>query len=376
MGLKLKSRVASKTLFETADPRLRRFCEALGLRAAPIVDLFRRMTEPWGHQPVDGDQRWRSSVVDDGTPFEFSLGLDDKPELRILVEPLGRVPTLQSNYEAARALLGSLAHDFDVDLARLQRIEDLFLPRNDNASFSLWVAVSLPADRQPEFKIYVNPEAQGEDSANAVVEEALLRLGFGGAWSAVSEGLIRRGSDRDLLKYLSLDVGSSRNARVKVYAAHVRPTALELEQAASCALSYQAGEVTQFVATMAPQAGRVLTGRCPQTCYSFIEEYGERPVAATTHFPINDYAPDDREVERRVLAWLKQLGLSGDVYSKAFYAMADRPLEAGIGLQSYASFRRDRGKARFTAYFPVEAYQPGKIASPYSPTRSSGARRL
>jgi hypothetical protein len=86
------------------------------------------MMSPWGDTVAGRRPTWPSPIGDDHTPFEFSLTLGARPELRFLVEPLGAMPSLQSNRETAFALLESLSHDFDLDFQRLDRVRDLFLP--------------------------------------------------------------------------------------------------------------------------------------------------------------------------------------------------------------------------------------------------------
>jgi DMATS type aromatic prenyltransferase len=353
------------TFFNLNAERLSGLCDATGLReqTPEILDLFRRLTSPWTDEPVGKSPRWPSLVGDDHTPYEFSLGLGETPELRLMAEPLGAVPSFHANQEAALGLLNSLARDFDVDLSRFEKVRDLFLPSNPHGTFGVWAAVGFGPNRAPEFKVYLDPEAQGRELAPKLIHEAVGRLGLPKAWNAISNTLVRRG-ELDELKYLSLDLSASPKARLKVYARHEQCSVRDLESAASASPWYQQGDVTQFLKTVAPDVDGVFRGRAPLTCYAFVQGRGDGPSSATTHFPINGYAKHDAEIAERVLQCLTWLKLPSEPYKRAMNAFANRPLERGIGLQAYVSFRRDQGKPRLTVYLPTEVYRPGTVAKP------------
>jgi hypothetical protein len=354
------------SFYNLSAERLSGLCNETGLREQrpAILDLFRRLTSPWTDEPVGNTPRWPSLVGDDHTPYEFSLGLGESPELRLMAEPLGAVPSFHANQEAAIGLLSSLARDFDVDLSRFEKVQDLFLPSKPLGTFGVWAAVGFGANRPPEFKVYFDPEAQGRELAPNLIQEAVGRLGFPKAWNVISKTLVRRGSDLDELKYLSLDLSASPKARLKVYARHEQCTVGDLESAASASPWYQQGDVTQFLKIVAPDVDGVFPGRAPLTCYAFVQGRGDGPSSATTHFPINGYAKHDGEIAERVLKCLDWLKLPSDPYQRAMNAFANRPLDRGIGLQAYVSFRRDQGKPRLTVYLPTEVYRPGTVAKP------------
>src|ERR1019366_7599466 len=110
--------------------------------------------------------------------------------------------------------------------------------------------------------------------APALIEEALVRLGFPTAWAYVAQILSRRGPDLDELMYFSLDVSHSSESRLKVYPRH-RP-----------------GDVARFLEIVAPDVTDVFRGRAPFNCYAFAGG-SNRPMAVTTHFPINGDAAHD-----------------------------------------------------------------------------------
>lgn len=144
MSAKTPRSLGIPTFFELGAKRLTSLCAATGLSAhsADILDLFRDLIDPWGFEPAAQPPPWKSLVVDDHTPFEFSLAIDDAAELRILAEPLGKEPSLASNTKAAIELLQRIGRKYGIDLNRFDQIRDLYLPAelDPNAAFSLWIA--------------------------------------------------------------------------------------------------------------------------------------------------------------------------------------------------------------------------------------------
>jgi DMATS type aromatic prenyltransferase len=352
--------------------RLGGLLRATGLEqhSESAVRLFGRMLEPWGHRSLTERPTWPSYIGDDHTPAELSLTVGGSREARFIVEPLGDRPSLISNQSAALKLIESLASDFAIDLGRFNRVRDLFCPADPRGRFTIWIAVAFSANRQPDFKVYLNPSARGPGQASAVMGEALARLGFPAAWPGAARTLLGRGPELDELTYFSLDLSGSPDARVKVYARHLGATPEDLERAASLSTSYRAGDVIAFLNTMAPGV-EMFAGRPPSTCLTFTGGHESLPVAATTHLPINDYAPDDGAVRRRVVQCLGQFGIADAAYTRAIDSFADRPLERGIGMHSYVSFRRYCGSGRVTAYLALEAYSPGTVEA-HPSTAESG----
>jgi DMATS type aromatic prenyltransferase len=353
-------------MLDVVGPRLRRLCDALGMAddSDQITNVFRRMVAPWGAAPLADEPSWLSEVGDDHTPFEFSVAFGVRNELRILVEPLGNPGGLIANRDRALAVLDDLAKDHQISLERLRRIEDLFLPKDPQGLFSIWIGVSFFSNAPADVKIYLNPEAQGPAKAAPLVEEAMVRLGFSSAWPVIAASLGRRGRELDELKYFSLDLAPRAESRVKVYMRHLTATVADVELASASAQSHRAGDVSEFVEATSGIASGTFQGRPPATCLSFVERAGNEAAAATHHFPVNGgYAVNDAEVAARLVRYMTKKGLPAATYERALAAVAERSPTEGLGLQSYASFRRDGEQVRLTVYFPPELYQPGKIAS-------------
>jgi DMATS type aromatic prenyltransferase len=358
-----------ETTFANAGiERLRALAETVGMtpRLAEIEALFRRFLGRWGDLPVGAVPPWPSDVGDDHTPYEWSLafGGPDGPELRLLIEPLGSSPSLISNRDRTIELLEELEREGKIALGRFRAIRDLFLPDDPRGLFSLWLAVSASPRGPLDFKLYLNPECRGPAQAPALVEEALVRLGFARAWGHVAATIARRGPVLDEMKYFSLDLAPTERARVKVYARHHHPTIEEMEAAARGAAGHQAGDIARFLEQLGAPSGTRLAGRPLATCLAFVASSAEpdRPAAVTHYFPVNGYARNDAEIADRVGRVMRECGLDDQLYRRALEAFAPRPLTEQIGLQSYVSLQRRGGKPRVTVYFAPELYRAGTVA--------------
>jgi DMATS type aromatic prenyltransferase len=335
-----------------------RLVHALELGAAPVA-LFRALVAPLGQRPLRVAPAWPSDISDDQTPYEFSVALgNDGPEVRALFEaaPSGDGYDLASRVGAAQAVNAQLAERFPLDRSRLDAIADLFLPAAPQGSFALWHALSFRARQPvPEVRVYLNPRAQGRWRAPALVEEALGRLGLGRAFHALLTHALRRGPALDDLRYLSLDLTPSADARVKVYVFHEQAHPQLLEEASRPARNYVPDEVADFCRALAgpgPYGGRAVA-----TCWAFTSADPERPVTSTVHVPVRAYAGDDQVAYDRLLAYAERRGLPLTVLRRAVNAVAQRPLAAGSGLLTYASLRSVGGRPRLTVYLATEAYR-------------------
>jgi DMATS type aromatic prenyltransferase len=339
------------------------------LRDLPrIVEVFGDLLGTSGGRRAGGTPAYASDVVDDHTPFEMSIAVGgDAPELRLLVETVRGDSSLGARWDAARALGDRLRDRHGADLRRLDRVADLFEPRQDHGMLALWYAVSFQAGEPPGWKSYFDLRAQGSDNARGVLEEALDRLGLAAAYPLV----MREAGSRDLLDelmYFSLDLASHDSARVKVYFRHHRATASDLERVVGGAGNAEPGEIRAFCAAVLGHDGPYLA-RAPVSCWSFAT--GSEPSGATVYAPIAYYVRDDGEARARIRRWLDRAGIEPTGYERAIAAFARRPLEAGVGMHSYVSFKRDRGVPKLTAYLAPEAYRtfpPGSLEKREMPT--------
>lgn len=341
------------SLLDGGIVRLRALCEALGFDVAlgrSAVNLFTRITPSWGSRPAQRPPLWPSDITDDHSPFEFSLALDgDRAELRFLIEVQGEEPSLDSNWAAGLAMNRQLADEHDIELSRLAAIEDLFAPTPACPRFSLWHAVSLRPGAPPVFKVYLNPQARGRASARVTVEEALRRLGFA---SAIAQ--LPPAGERVEPPYFSLDLTARREARVKVYTAHLDATSAEVDAALATARWWRPGVAAAFCEALG--GSRRFTSNPVLTCLSFVAGHAT-PTEGTVHFPVRAYAADDEVVRQRVMRTIHPAGAAH--YQRALAAFARRSLDQGRGMQTYVSLRLHDGREHLTVYLAPEVYQVG-----------------
>nr|WP_240481343.1 tryptophan dimethylallyltransferase family protein [Sandaracinus amylolyticus] len=349
------------SLVDFGARRLEALCLAAGFESATseVVDTFRALLAPWGDRPLHHRTSspdagfWVSDISDDNTPIELSAAIAaGEVEVRVLLEAQAEEPTLPAHRAAAIALTERLERDHGADLSRFRVVQDLFLPDDMHGPFALWHSAVFRRGRPPAFKAYFNPQAYGRGRAQSVVEEALHRLGFDGAWGSLCR-TARRGPHLDELKYFALDLVADPKARVKVYVRHHDATAADLEAACSGAESYTPGEVHEFVRAMGGDRER-LAARATFTCSALVEG-SVRPAATTVYVPICAYAPDDLAVQQRVHAYLVEHGMDPAPYDALVHGYAERPLDAGVGMQSWVAFRRHHDDPRLTVYLATEA---------------------
>jgi len=363
----MAEKIAQMSFLEFGNTRIASLCKSAGFTSVDtqkVQRFFTFMTDSWNSRLVGEASPWKSDISDDHTPFELSIALEgSRPEIRFLIEAQNHPTTLQSSWDDGLALNERLNKEFGLSLEHFNRVKDLFEPRNPQARFSLWHAFCLKPDRGAEIKVYLNPMARGPEHANEIVEEGLKRLGFANAWRFLSQVVMRRGA-QDQVLYFSLDMGGQAVSRVKIYVAHRDAAPEDIEAAMSQAKEYAAGEARAFCEAIQGDDDKFSAPRSTLTCWAFTSDDDARPYSATLHCPIRCYADNDRDALRRIRAVLDPK--SHAVLDRCVWALANRPLEAGVGLIQWASMRREGGKVRTTFYLATEAYgtvEPRKSAS-------------
>lgn len=354
-------------LLDYATQRFRMLCSAaaLGRDTEGSTKTFKALLS--SAIPTKAPSGWTSEISDDNTPIEFSVAMaNEQAEVRVLFEPQGEEASLPAYRAAGLAFHDRLERDFGANLRKFRQVQDLFLPVDMAGPFAVWSSAVFARHCEPSFKTYFNAQAQGPDDTHALVREGLRRLNLDHAWPILSRTVLRRGADLDEVKYFALDLTASREARVKLYVRHHEATKEELEIAASGAASYVPGEAHDFVSAMSGKKER-LDARAAFTCSSFAGEPHDRPAATTLYVPVCAYANNDLAVSRRVHDYLVGQGYDPRLYHRIIAGFSNRPLDGGVGMQSWVALRRHGGHARLTVYLAIEAirvHPPGVIPAP------------
>jgi DMATS type aromatic prenyltransferase len=347
----LEQKLNKKTYLEYGVQKLELLCNAIGFndRVKEITDIFESLSSSWGDRLIGDNYSFLSDVTDDYTPFEISIAFHQgEPELRILTEAQGVSPSLQSSWEAGLNLNHWLKDNFKVNFERFHKIETLFFPDNPKAKFSIWHAVSFKGDREPKFKIYLNPQAQGESRANAIIEDCLVKLDFPEACRTIGDITKRHKTNK--IAYFSLDISTEEKARTKIYIQHYDASLEDLEKALSIASNYSKGEITEFCRYLVDD--QTLFTRKPLiSCFSFITGDRKYPSSGTFYLPISNYAANDGFIRSRLHNYFIKHNLPTLVYESAIQSLAIQPLDDGLGMHAYTSFRMEGQKQLVTIYF-------------------------
>jgi DMATS type aromatic prenyltransferase len=314
------------------------------------ANVFRLLSHSWSSWPLGPGPAWRNDITDDGTPFEFSIAFDGgAPKLRMLVEAQNRTMTLMSSWAEGLSLNQRLRRRSNVDLARFDRVRDLFAPvEGVPARCALWHAAVLDPPFGTMYKLYLNPQIRGPGHAIDTTTEALARLDMGRAADFL---LSRVKSSRTQIAYLSVDLSTPPAGRVKVYLAHPGITAEEIECELDGTHNYASGDgkrwIRQLTGTNGPFDGRPIL-----TCLSFTANTAI--PTATLHVPIRHYTCHDGHSAERAC---KLLGApDSKTLRSALNRFACRPLDAGRSLLTYVSLRRTGTGHNVTIYLAPEAF--------------------
>lgn len=362
MNLQQKAeKTPTQTYLQIGANKLRALCDVMGFeeKTQEAFELFRYMFSPWGETPIDPIPRKGARLSTDSTPFDFSLAFcGQRSELRVAVEPQGADGTLESQQKAGYDQLERIARDFNLSLDRIREIEALFLPENPKGWFAIMLTASLGPNRigEPDFQVYFDCQAQGKEKSPLIVEEALRRLGFGRAWSAIAEVIAQCGSDKVALRVFSLDLTKDKTARVKLYLRYNDTTAQNIETCLSIASKYVPGDATELCEAIVGHQGP-FNDYTIGNHYAFVEGDEERPSGATFFVEPVLYLPNDRVICDRICAYLAKNNMPYSLYEDCQKAMTNRPLEESVGIQNCVSLKREKGERRVTIYFAPQGYK-------------------
>ncbi|MFJ5984598.1 tryptophan dimethylallyltransferase family protein [Lentzea sp. NPDC092896] len=346
------------SLHDFAIGQLRDLLRAVGLAnsAQSATKLLGEALGPGCRLPLSAVPHWTSNVADDHTPVEFSVALaqNERPVIRMIVEPLAEQPGPRANLAAALGVLDGLAQRHGLNLGQLDRVRDLFLPDDPQGAFAFWYSLIVGPDAPPSIKVYLNPDVRGRESATALVSEGLSRLGLSAALPAISEhGLRRDGLDR--FSFFALDLLDENRARVKTYVSHDDAVIADVV-AAAAAVPDVDPVLLADVCELACGGAGPFSRRPLMSSYTFLSGDTERPSGYSLYIPVRDYVQDDLEACERVLAIMARCGFDPAPFVMALASLVQRPLGDGVGLIAHVSLRLGLPKPGVSVYLSSEAY--------------------
>ena len=304
---------------------------------------------------IEDPPRW-SAIGDDASPFEWSIVPGASPELRLLVEAQADPAHPRSYWAAASALTEWCVDRLHADTSRLERVLDLYEPRDPRAYFACWhgfefTDIASAASSTPRVKIYLNAWARGRDHARAVVDRTFERLGYESA-RAVLTGAAAAFHP----VHVSLDLRGDRSARLKLY--------LRVFDVAQLKDLYRfaGGGDPDDIADLS--RALELPARWPRPGFCVLHFAGPqelRPARAVANLPIRDVVGDDRRVTQLLTRWLARLDIDAAGYLATLAHLdraddRDRRRLVMSGRHSYLSFQRDGGRPRVTIYFGARVF--------------------
>jgi hypothetical protein len=339
------------TLGQVAHQRLRSLCSALRWpRVEAAEEALELLTKTFKAEPLRDTPSWSTDLTDDGSPFEFSLAFEREIELRLLAEAQRPPFNLASNWNAAAEINQAIASGSAASLQRFEQIAPLFAPRVSRpSSFALWHSACVNADAPTTYKLYLNPQIEGDENARALIMEALRRLKLDDGARFIEERLDR---PNERFVYFSLDLSAAATARVKVYFTLDINDLARAESLFAGTKNYHAGSLFSWLETLVGTTAQQARETRPLlACVSF--SHDARPHM-TLHVPIRCYSPDDEQALRRTISLLEPH--HANRLEHAVRSWATRPLDAGGGLISYVSCRAESTMTRVTVYLAPQLF--------------------
>ncbi|KAH7179109.1 uncharacterized protein B0J16DRAFT_346283 [Fusarium flagelliforme] len=326
--------------------------------------------EGWGHEEIPETPKWQTQLGRNNSPFEYSVSFGlktGKKQVRFAFE-LPAENTIQAMQESALKLNENIGDtDLDVLLWGFGMIRYIFFLPNPIGKFTAWYGYD-----DPIWKIYLDPQAQGQDNAGRLISQALHHLDMTKAWHVIDDTM-QFGSGLPIR--LGIDLVDEKVARVEVivdFWGH--PTknfayfATERYYPRNNEIVTEA-EVVRLCKILlgVEDEDAVLNGEPPLVSYSFTRtENRDVELEMTLHIPVWPYMHDDAQFQKRVEEWMRGLShvLSGkqidnlvEGYRDCLKAVARRPLEDGSGLHSWFSLKDSKKHGdSITVHFSTEMY--------------------
>ncbi|KAI1739578.1 pyridoxal phosphate-dependent transferase [Xylaria scruposa] len=328
-----------------------------GVSRTKLLNALVLLVDGWGQTMVPRStdpSRWTSFVSNDGSPFEYSVVLDQatgEAELRLLVEAQSKSQSLTQLQERALHLNEAITmrHGTTVSLDTFELVRDIFMPENPEGDFAAWYSCAV-SKTGPKWKIYLNPCASGKRNALSSVRVAFERLGMASEWDLVERNM----TPTDSIAYISLDLTPDQaNARIGVYMTHEASSARAIARKHGAICSHTCGfEILRFCESMAGSLGPY-TGKPLLSSFAFTSNTRGRPVG-TVYFPVGAYANNDSEIQERVKQYMLAKSVPSifaERYRRAVSAVQRRPLVERCGLHSWVSLKQSTEGALSNAFY-------------------------
>ncbi|KID63592.1 Tryptophanase [Metarhizium brunneum] len=366
----------NNTFFSAAEAQIRALGRSLSFNDDLVEVLVREMQlamGAWGESAVSKSTNGHiSHVGNDHAPIEYSISFDvntGTPQLRFLIE--AQPPEDVAKVKLADLQLAALElnrtlrqrQDDALSFTRFDMIKDLFIPETNDAQnvsgFAAWHSACVsPGSKRADWKIYLNPDAQGASQRERLIRASLTRLGF----EQVSERLSLAMGPTDRFCYFSLDLDKGWDARIKIYIEHPNATAQSVaNMIQKVCLHLKADnrdEIVAFVRAMSGNTSGPLQRKSVVTCFAFTTDRTE--PSATVHFPVSDYARNDAEIHCRVVEYCSNKApMVLPHYVRSIVALRQRSLSDGKGLHSWVSLKQSPGGSLgLTFYLSAELFGP------------------
>ncbi|RKT68458.1 DMATS type aromatic prenyltransferase [Saccharothrix variisporea] len=346
--------VACSTYREFINEKWRAAALALDHPAGATAETeLNSLLGAWADRPIGFTCEYPSFVARDGFPVEFSVSWrNGVPELRVLFESLGAVPTARSAQDAGRALTRSLAGRPGVSIERYLAVEDLFVV-DDPEAFrpTVWHSLTHRPGRPPGYKVYLNPQARGVPAVPEVMLEAMSRLGLARAWEPVARSHDALAEAGHQVEFFALDLADSPEARVKVYFRHVGP--VDLDEVAALARRHDPALLEPAYRDV--YGSPVLPDNEPMTCLAFRAGV-DGPDEANVYLRLPGVVRDDEEAAERIGTVLRRYGVDPARYRAVAAALAPREPATTLGLHELLSVRAAGARPDLGVYFRFGVY--------------------
>jgi hypothetical protein len=342
---------------------------SMGTMEAGITNALESALRPWGNRPIGSEPCYQSYVSADGFPAELSVSWrGGTPEVRVLFEPLGERLTPFDVQESGRAMVRSLAGLPGVCIDRYLALEDLFTAAHPLPGRpGIWLSLARRPGSAPAYKVYLNPQASGKESAWETVTEAMGRLGMAESWRPVTAASGEfTGAGREL-EFFALDLTDAPATRVKVYFRHRDCSVAELNRVASFATWHDPGRIAWACAQLYGP-GQALVANEPMTCLAF--RGTSRPEEANVYLRLSGTAQGAGQMQSAIARIMRAERAPVDQYLRVTGGLASKALPPEMrGVQELLSLRTVRdGSADIGIYFrfPVYSVRPRIPAMPFA----------